>query len=173
MKQFFCAYCGKEAQQPNGAVNRAIRRGLPLHCNKLCSGMGRRKNKSKEQKVTEKRNYDIEYRSKNQAILKAKKKEYYQLTRDPIQEKEIRKKRMHLHIQYCQQPWYKEWKKEYDRKYLAKKHYGEYWESAVLITDLEVELEEKMSWYDRQIAKGTLNKSNQRRRDYERESSQR
>lgn len=129
--------------------------------------------KTVEQKKEEKRLYDIAYRENNIAMLKEKKKEYYQRTHDPVKEAEIRKKRMHLHIQYCKQPWYREWKKEYDRKFRAKKLYGDFWESAVLLVDLENELEEKMSWYDRQMDKGTLNKATQRRREYERESSSR
>jgi len=156
-----------------GEVNRALKLGLSLYCDKACAGLGRRKNKSKEQKVAEKREYDMEYRRKNRALLKAKKAAWFQQSYDPEKAAIERKKNMARHVEYCRRPEYKAWKKEYDCQYRAKQDYGEFWESAVILIKLDNELDEKMSWYDRQMAKGTLNKANQRRRDYERESSSR
>ena len=95
----FCAWCNARLDKPTGAVNRARKSGLYLYCDRICGGLGRRKNKSKAQKVEEKRVYDIEYRAKNSALLKAKKAAYFQRTYDPVTAAEHRKARMPKHVE--------------------------------------------------------------------------
>lgn len=162
-----CAHCRKPHNQTIGQINRAAKAGLRLFCNKRCFGLDRRKHKTKAQKVEEKRLYDIEYREKNKEMLKSKKAKYFQRTYDPKRAAKERKKRMHLHILYCQQPKYKAWKHDYDRIYLAKKQYGAYWESALTIREIEDEVQARISKYDIRIINGTYNKVQFRRRQYE------
>lgn len=100
-------------------------------------------------------------------MLKAKHAAYYQRTHDPVKEAAIRKARMHLHVQYCRQPWYKAWKKNYDAKYRAKAHAGEYWESFMLAIAIDKEVKSRMSKEELAVAKGYYNKSQTRRREYE------
>ena len=162
-----CPYCKDPINQPIGAINRAKKNGVPIYCNRVCSGLGRRKEKTLEQKKEEKRLYDIKYRATN-PTLKARKAAYYQRTRDPEKEREIRKARMHLHVKYCQRPAYREWKKKYDRKYRCEKEFGAFWESASILLDIENEIDSRMTRYEVYQANGTLNKHQQRRREYDR-----
>lgn len=168
MTQIVCCFCKAKVHLPTGAVNRARSRGANLYCGRSCSGVGRRKNKTRDQKVEEKRLYDMEYRRKNKALLKAKKSAYFQQTYDPAAAAIERKKNMARHAEYCRRPEYKEWKREYDRQYRAKQDYGEFWESFIVLTDIEREVFSRMSWYEIHLENGQLNKRNQRRRDYER-----
>lgn len=162
-----CAYCGMKVNQPTGAINRAKKKGFPIYCNKVCAGLGRRKNKTIEQKKEEKRIYDMEYRKKNRAKLKALKAMRYQRDRDPVKEAAYRKAHMRRHVEYCRTPEYKAWKKEYDQKFRAKKFYGEFWESAILALAIDREIESRMDWVEVAREKGTINKTQQRRREYE------
>lgn len=150
-------------------VNRAIKAGLNIYCDRKCAGFGRRDNKTTNQRKEEKRLYDIEYRNKNKDMLKVKKAAYFKATYDPEKAAIERKKRMPKHIEYCRQPEYRAKKKQYDSQYLAKKNYGEFWESALLIMDIDNEVSARMTDVEIRQVKGTLNNKLQRRRQYERE----
>ena len=52
-------------------------------------------------------------------------------------QKRAREKRKEEHKKYIKTPKYKAWKKEYDRKHRAKKEYGDFWESHLIIKDIE------------------------------------
>lgn len=94
-------------------------------------------------KQEEKRLYDIEYRRKNQEKIKARKKAYYDANKERIKAKakvrrnsdEYRKK----HATYCAQPDYRVYKHKYDVARGALQ-YGEFWESAILVKELEKEV---------------------------------
>ena len=167
-----CFNCGKQFDKRIGEINRAIKRKAPVYCNLACAGIARRKHKTKERLIEEKRLYDMEYRRKNQAKLRAIKKEYFQKSYDPQKAAIERKKKMPKHIEYCRQPEYKEYKKDYDKKYRAKNDYGEYWEAYLLLQNIEKEIDSRADWNERAIEKGTLNKRQQRRREYARTFSQ-
>lgn len=160
-----CAHCGQDANKRTGEVNRAKAAGLNLYCSRFCSGMARRKAKSAEQRKEEKRLYDIEYREKNAADLKVSKAEYYQRAHDPVKEAIERKKRMPAHVEYCRRPEYRQKKKAYDRRHRAENHYGEFSECAILVMEIRDECLSLMSDYDIRLEKGTLNKSQQRKRE--------
>jgi hypothetical protein len=168
MASFTCAYCQREASQPAGAVNRARKIGASLYCDRKCSGLGRRMHKTKAEKVEEKRLYDAEYRRKNRAMLKAKKAEYFKRTYNPAKAAVERKNRMAAHVEYCRRPEYREWKRGYDRQYRAVKEYGEYAECFLLTQDIRAECLSQQSDYEIRLAKGTLGKAQQRKRDYDR-----
>lgn len=116
LKTCICYWCGKPVWKEAGAINRAKKEGMNLFCNKRCFGMDRRKNKSKDQKVSEKRIYDQRYRAKNIAIIKARKAAYYAANHDREKEAAWRKANMRKHIEYCRTPRYKKWKLEYDKR---------------------------------------------------------
>ena len=166
--RYHCAHCGKDAAQSASAVNRARHRGSPLFCGRACFGMSRRKNKSRAQRVAEKREYDLQYRAENRAMLKVKKHEYFERTYDPVKAAVVRKKRMPLHVEYCRRPEYRAYKKTYDRQYRAQKHYGDFAECFLLVMDIRDECLRQMSDYEIRVSKGTINKRQQRKRDYER-----
>lgn len=171
MMEFNCAQCGTLTDRPSGHVNRARARGNSLYCSKECSGLGRRKGLTVEQRKEAKRLYDIEYRARDPEGRKALKAEYYRRTHDPVREAEIRKKRMPLHVEYCRRPEYREWKRDYDRNYRAVKVYGDFAECFLLVQDIRDECLSRMSDYEIRMENGTLNKSLQRKRDYERSIS--
>lgn len=145
-------------------MNRSKRAGMRLFCNRTCSGLARRKTRTKDELVARKAEYDREYRAKNQAELKAKKKARHLATYDSERERIKRKAKMPRHVEYCQRPEYREWKKAYDRRYRCKITYGPFWEAASIALDLEEEIHTRASDYEIRVANGTLNKALQRRR---------
>lgn len=172
MKKTLCDYCNKEFERRAGHINRSRKIGAPLYCNMKCSGLARRLNKTKAKKVEEKRQYDAAYRLKNIEMIKAKKVKYYAENHDREKEREIRKKRMHLHVKYCQQPEYRAWKKKYDQMYRSSKFFGEFAEAHIALMEVEKEIDSRISRYEIYQANGTINKHKQRRREYEKLISQ-
>jgi len=155
-----CNHCGAVTERERAYVNKAKRDGYDLYCNKTCSGLGRRIHKTEAQKKEEKRLYDQEYRKKNLAMLKKKKSAYFQRTYDPVKAAIVRKKGMPAHVEYCRSLKYKKWKKEYDKKYRAKKDYGEFWESHLILKEIEPHIDK----YEAAIINQILNKTQKRKR---------
>lgn len=168
-----CAHCGKESAKDAGCVNRSKKIGAPIYCGRECSGIARRVEKSRAQKIAEKAEYDRMYRAREAEKLRVKKAEYYQRTADRDKEREARKRRMPAHVEYCRRPEYKEWKAQYDQKYRARKWYGDFGEAAIILNILETEINSRISWIERRRQNGTLNKHQTRRRDYERQTQRR
>lgn len=166
-----CPVCQCQCPRGINEVNRAKRQGYNIYCGRVCAGVGRRANKTDQQKKEEKRIYDAEYREKNKASLKKKKAAYYKENRNPQKEAEKRKKNMARHIEYCRTPSYRKYKKQYDESYRAKKHYGEFWEVSLALNRLSQEVRDRMDFTELAKAKGTLNKHQTRRREYERLNS--
>jgi hypothetical protein len=137
----------------------------------VCAGFGRRKNKTADQKKEEKRLYDIAYREKNLARIKAGKHEWFKRTYDPAAAAIERKKKMPQHVEYCRRPEYKAYKQKYDQQYRAKKIYGEFHESFLILQKIDQEVASRASKYDIALENGTINKAQHRRREYERTHS--
>lgn len=159
-----CRVCGNAFFAPVGRINRANKNGSPLFCSRECSGLARRKNKTDHQKKKEKAEYDKGYRNKNKKLLKQKKAVYYQRTRNPILDAERRKKRMPIHVEYCRRPEYKKWKSDYDRRYRAKKYYGEFSESHIYLVEIENQINLLATRTEIYQENGTINKSQKRKR---------
>lgn len=162
-----CHQCGRSADLLAGHVNRARKAGNRLFCSRGCAGLARRKHKTKAQLVEEKRLYDAAYRARDPDKRKAAKAAYYQRTRNPEKERDRRKARMPLHVEYCRRPEYRAWKADYDRRYRAEREFGEFGEAFMLLQDVEREVSARMTKYEIYLANGTLNKRNNRRRAYE------
>lgn len=158
-----CQHCGEVITQSIGAINRAVRAGRPLYCNRVCASLGRRKPTTLEEKKVAKQLYDIAYRARNHEHYKAKKRAYYQRTRDPEKERIRRKANMHKHVAYCRRPEYRQYKHEYDRQRQAKQ-FGEFAESWLLLRNIEQQIEERMDRYQINLTNGTINKAQTRRR---------
>jgi hypothetical protein len=158
-----CAHCRKPSDKRSCDVRRAREAGLNIYCNRHCAGLGRRSDKTKAQKVAEKREYDAAYRQKNLTTLKAKKREYFKRTYDPVKAAVERKKRMPRHVEYCRRPEYKAWKREYDRRYRAAE-FGEFAEAYMLTIDLNREIKGRMTNEEIAHSNGTQNKTQRRRR---------
>lgn len=148
-----CAHCGRLHEKLPGHVNRARKQGMKLFCGRRCMGLAKRTGKTKLQRVKEKRLYDAEYRRKNRALLKEKKAAYFRQTYDPAKAAVERKKRMPRHVEYCRQPKYKAYKREYDRQYRAKE-YGPFAEAYMLAIDLNREIKQRMSNHEIYQANG-------------------
>lgn len=158
-----CAFCKANVDLPTGHVNRARRGGSPLYCDRTCAGMGRRKNKSKAQKVEEKRLYDMEYRQKNLASITAKKAAYFRVTYDPAAAAVTRNARMPYHVEYCRQPAYRKKKQAYDRVRRAAE-YGDFAEVYMLSIDLNRAIKERATNAEIKYENETCNKTQRRRR---------
>lgn len=161
--KFRCAHCGKACVRGVGAVNRAHDLGLNLYCGRKCSGLGRRIGKTKAQKKEEKRFYDIEYRRRNLAPIKVKKRAYFQATYDPEQASIERRKRAKAHAEYCRTPEYRAWKHAYDQRRTDKK-YGPFAEANRLMIELNREIKGRATNAQIKWQNGTSNKTQFRKR---------
>jgi hypothetical protein len=168
MPTIICPICGNGKEVSPSAFNRAKKHCKKLYCGKRCAGIARRSNKTKDQKVKEKQLYDKLYRMRNKELLKAKKAEYFKKNYDPEKARIKRKKNMRLHVQYCRSPKYKRYKKAYDKKYRAKTQYGDFWESYLLVLKVDEILKTTTDRYEIRKQNGILNKTQERRRNYER-----
>lgn len=158
-----CHQCQEEFEVKFiGAYNRSIRLGRTIYCGRTCAGIGRRKFVSKEEKARLKAEYDKIYRSKNIETIKKKKADYFQKSYDPVKARVYRKKIVARHNEYCRRPEYKKWKAQYDKKYLAKKHYGPFWEVSILCLKLEKEVDR----YEANINNQSFGKSTKRKRQW-------
>lgn len=132
-----CAYCGKEREVLTGYYNRSVKAGMKFYCNRKHFGLDRRNGKTKAQKKKEKAEYDKNYRATS-PTLKQRRKAYHERTYNPEKQRAYNKIRYPKHLKYLQRPEYKEWKKNYDEQYLAKRDYGIFWESSLLLKELEL-----------------------------------
>jgi len=91
-----------------------------------------------------KRLYDIEYRRKNKELLKIKKAAHYrekvEYYRKKEKERRSKPENIKAHNEYCRMPEYVKSKRLYDVVYRSMKEYGEFWESAVLVNQIEKEV---------------------------------
>lgn len=120
-----------------GCYNRAMRVGSPLFCSQTCSGIAHRTDtRTKEQKVADKAEYDRQYRERNRESLQGKKANYYRENHDREKEREVRQRRMPLHVEYCRRPEYKNYKREYDANRRASEYgpFGEAYKDLVALT---------------------------------------
>lgn len=105
--ELICYICNNKYEKSTGHYNRAMKLGLSVYCGKVCTGIGRRSNKTEEQKKAEKSEYDKKRLNgdKREEIL-AKKKAYHQENREWINEKQkvYNKTRTDKHAAYCRQP---------------------------------------------------------------------
>lgn len=157
-----CAHCGKSCKKRLAYVNQAKKRGLKLFCNKRCFGLSRRIKRSIKEKKRLKAEYDREYRQKNEERLKKQRAEYFKkdYAANPEKYKKERQRRYPEHLKYLQRPEYKEYKKTYDEQYHAKKKFGNYWESAIILKNLDNEIDYRESKRQNKI----YNKSTQKRK---------
>ena len=127
--RILCPACGKKSWRTHSDINRARKLGVPIYCNRKCAGMGHRKKNPKTPRNPNwkamKAEYDRKYRKKNRKALRKKKKAYFKRTYDPVKAAVKRKETMPRHVEYCRQPKYKAYKRQYDKK-LRAAAFGEY-----------------------------------------------
>lgn len=160
---FHCARCHRQALQESGSVNRARRKGVRLFCGRRCAGIARRTGKTKAERIKEKRLYDMEYREVNAEHRKAQKAEYHKRTYDPAKAAVERKKRMARHVEYCRDPKYKSYKRDYDKQHRAR-GFGPFAECYLILQDLNAEIASRMSRYDIYMANGRFEKYYEKRK---------
>jgi len=161
-----CPQCGAAFEAETGRMNRALKIGAPLYCGRACAGLARRLTSppTEAERKEAKRLYDARRRVEKEEEIKAKKRDYFKRTYDPAKAAAERKERMPRHVEYCRRPEYKAWKREYDRRHLAEKKFGEFAEVALLLQDIEREVEQRATRYEIYRTNGTLNKAQTRRR---------
>lgn len=158
-----CSFCGRDVEKSVGHINRAESEGRLMFCDRICFGLNRRKNKTTEQKKLEKSEYDKRYLAKNHDKIKAQNQIYNQTTSGRAMQKRNREKFKESHKKYIKTPKYRAWKKVYDRKFQAKKQYGEFWESFLLLRDIEYLIPNREVMQQNNLN----NKSQKRKRNYE------
>ena len=161
-----CPQCSKQFAAVTGRWNRAQKIGAPIYCGKVCSGLARRlaNPPTETERAAAKAEYDRNYRTKNADSRKAQKAAYFKRTYNPEQAAVERKGRAHMHAEYCRRPEYKAWKRDYDKRFLAKKNFGEFAEAALILRGIEQEIDARMTRYEIYQTNGTLNKAQTRRR---------
>jgi hypothetical protein len=97
-------------------------------------------------------------------MLKTKKHQYHQRTYDPKKAAVARKKTMKRHVEYCRQPWYKAWKREYDIRHQASK-FGAYADAYRLTVELKREIKRRFNHEEIKYEEGSRNKAQQRERE--------
>jgi hypothetical protein len=159
MIKFICPACGNEGEKSAGHYNRAIKMGCNVYCSRMCAGVGRRTSVEEKKKV--KAVYDSKYRK--QVSVKQKKRDYFKrdYAANPDKYKKERQRRYLAHLEYLKTTEYKNWKQGYDKVYRAKKDFGEFSEAALILIELEKELDSKDIKYAYNI---TQNKSSQKRK---------
>lgn len=161
-----CAYCGMSTDKSIGHYNRAMKLGAKLYCNHKCFGLDRRGNETEEEKREIKSWYDMFIRESmtddERDIYILNKALYFFLDyrENPEKYKLRRQEKMPRHIEYCRQPSYKEKKHKYDVERNAKNTYGEYWEAAVILNELEKMVDNRLA----KAQNGLINKSKKRKR---------
>lgn len=166
--EIICNHCGKPSDKKAAYVHRAIKIGAPQYCDKTCAGLARRDNKTKQQKIVEKSEYDRQYRAKNVELLKQKKEIYNQSSAGRAMQKRARDKRKEYHKEYIRTESYRKWKHQYDAMYNAKTAFGEFWEASLI-------LEKICQVVDNREAvklKGTVAKTQKRKRAWLRNRKQ-
>lgn len=156
-----CHYCGVVVQQSQSSINRAVRQGKPIYCDRECAGMARRVPLSEKKEA--KRLYDAQRRTEKAAEISAKKRDYYQRTRDPEKERVRGQAGMARHVEYCRRPEYVASKAAYDLERRAKE-YGPYADAYLLLLDLEREIRSRATSYERRKARGYYTRAAQQRR---------
>ena len=154
LMKLICCYCKKQfdVKYNNiGSRRRSLRLGLSVYCGSECAGLGRRINETPEQKKAYKQWYDLFIRASRSED------EYWEhrflgafifhmdYAANPEKYRMRRKEKQEAHNEYCRQPEYKKYKKEYDEQYRAKKDYGEYWEAAIALKNLDKEIDYRES----------------------------
>lgn len=146
---FSCAYCGKRGVKHISRFHWSIKQGLNQYCNRKCAGLGRRSNETEEEKKVYKQWYDLFIRAsltddeRDLKSLQSLVLFHLDYKANPEKYREQRQRKMPAHVEYCRQPKYKEYKKGYDEQYRAKKDYGEYWEAAIILKNLEKEVDSR------------------------------
>jgi len=145
--KFNCDYCGKETAKYVGHVNRARKLNAGLYCDRKCASLGHRTNETEEEKKIYKQWYDLFIRAsmtdEERILRKINKQLLFHLDyrANPEKYREERRRKMPTHIEYCRQPKYKEYKRKYDEQYHAKSNYGDWWEAAIALKNLENEVD--------------------------------
>lgn len=158
-----CAHCRRPADLAAGHVNRSRRLGLLLYCSRRCSGLAKRKHRTKTELKERKRLYDQEYRATNLASITAKKAAYAKATYDPAKARIARRKTMPRHVAYCRQPKYKAYKHRYDAERYARQ-FGPFAEAHKVMMALKREIKHRSTDYEIRQENQTFGKSQKRRR---------
>jgi len=165
-----CQHCGAKFEAKQSYINYGRE---PKWCHRRCFGLSRRKNRTVAERKELKRLYDIEYRNKNRARLLLEKKEWYRAAKERVKArmKLIRKtpaykRKMKAYLaEYWKRPGLKAEKKDYDRKFRAKKKFGAFWEAHYLTMLIKDEVRSRMSAYEIRLQNRTLNKALMRSRN--------
>lgn len=170
LKEITYGHCGETASLEVGHINRAIRQGDNLYCDRVCSSKGRETTKA--DKVEKKRLYDLEYR--NRPGWRKRHNDNWAKNYNPEKAaiKRAKYKKEHPEWEtkrraYMASPKSRTAKSKYDKEYLAKQKYGEYWECGLLATEINHEVKSRASNVEIATQNGILNKATKRKRDYE------
>ncbi|TSE11262.1 hypothetical protein [Aquimarina algiphila] len=117
-----CNHCGKKVNKTQGAINRALREGKPMFCNKQCHWESRRFTTEKKKAI--KREYDKEYRKKNFERIKKRNQQYNKTEEGRATQKRNRENRKDKHLEYCRKPDQKEKTKKRDFERYHQRNHG-------------------------------------------------
>lgn len=166
-----CKFCGNDFQRALATVK--------LHgakfCSRRCSGQARVVPMTESERKAAKSEYDARRRNgpERARILAEKRGDYYK-NRERYRRYWAKKRKqpgykkmMRDYLAGYWTPELKALKKDYDRKFRAKRQFGPFWESHYLIQLINDEVLRQTTKYDCRISRGYYNKAQLRRRNAE------
>ena len=159
-----CKHCGIEFEKSVGHLNRANKEGRPVFCTMEHFRLSRRIERSDEEKKAIKAAYDKVYHKTEKRKASARK--YNATPAGRAMQKRQRDKNKQSHLEYCRTPEYRARKVKYDQEHRSKKLYGEFWESAILLEEIDKHITAVADKHNLRIINGTFNKSIRRKRQW-------
>lgn len=159
-----CKHCGIEFEKSAGHLNRANKLGVPVFCTTEHFYASRRIERTDEEKKAIKADYDRDYCKTEKR--KASARNYNETPAGRAMQKRQREKNKESHLEYCRTPEYKAWKIKYDQQHRAKKQYGEFWESAILLEQIDKHIASVADKNHLRTINGTFNKSKRRKKQW-------
>ena len=165
---FRCDHCGAKNTKRAPDVRKALNKNAGLYCDRTCSGLGRRVQRSESESRRLKSEYDARRRVELADTIKRDKAEYHKRTYNPEKARTERAKHMDRHVTYCRgymkDPVKKAAKVAYDRDRLAKMKYGDLSDAMPILRELESLIRSRYTTpYERRKARGYYENQQNRR----------
>lgn len=170
-----CNHCKKTFEEDSRKYKRRLwhlKKGTTknVYCSMKCSGAAKYVGK---EEIRKRHSLYLKEKMANDPIFRAKrlanKKELYEKNKIEI-EKRMKEKRATLEYkefrrEYLSSKKYKTYKHKYDRVHRCKKKYGQFWEAASILIDLDNEIKKHATKEEIRVTNGTYNKAQFRSRN--------
>lgn len=185
MKNVACSGCGTSFKKRAGCANRAAAAGRPLYCSHACFAAVKAAARTtpkygtpgyRDWKATYDRARHLDPETHARRLAQKRAAYHERVAREPeavrAEQRAHRASRVEEHNAYCRRPEYVDKKRDYDIGYRARKDFGEEWAPvALVLREIDREVDERTTFTERAIDKNNLNKKQTRRRRHDQETS--